>query len=60
MAMEAMYVGGNDSSSSGFDFDLGVTVGLPVVSTKEIVLREIPRSGASLLQCFVLHLSTLV
>jgi hypothetical protein len=59
MAMEAMYVGGNDSPSSGFGLDLGVTTGLPVVSSKEIVLRQIARRRASLLQCFVLHLNTL-
>ena len=55
MEMVAMEVGGRDSSSSFLALDFGIVVGFAGVSTREIMLRQIARSGASLLHSFVLQ-----
>ena len=56
MEMVAMEVGGRDSSSSFLGLDFGVVAGFAGVSTREMMLRQIARSGASLLHNFVLQL----
>ena len=56
MEIVAMEVGGRGSSSSFLGLDFGVGAGFAGVSTREIMLRQIARSGASLLHSFVLQL----